>query len=304
MNKMIWTLGSVSLACVTPSAASAATEWGGQTLQTFRDCSAIPLANGCSPLPPRTSVTTGGIGQVVNTSTTRPIGMSSASIDFTGPLSLPTIDATVIAFENGRLGSTIAAVQAYDWTGASGTAFPITGTVTYVVNAANDGTGGFDTKPNVASLNAFQLIMFDPSIISPASLLDGSFAGLNLACGTAGVLGTAYGATNALPGANAARSVSLDLSAACGGGAITLTTGQHFAIEAVLGILGGRGGSITDAHATFDINGSAALKAELKAGLVAASTVPEPSSWAMMLCGFAVAGSALRRRRVVRATFA
>lgn len=298
MNKFVCALAVAPLALMTPTAASAAEQWGGQTLQTFRDCSAIPLANGCTPLPGRFAVTTGGAGQTVNTGpyTRGLLGTSSASASFAGPLLLPTVFANDVATVNGRNGVVSVAVQTYDWTGAAGTAFPLTAFLSYVVTAANNTGGNIDAVSNSATINGFSVLIFDPSIMTPASLLNGFFASSTYDCSTAGVIGNSAYFGDGLAGAGATRTVSLDVSTGCSGSPITLAAGQKIGVALTLGVLANREGALTDAVATMDIAGSNSLKAQLLAGLSAASGVPEPTSWAMMLFGFGFVGAALRRR--------
>ena len=68
--------------------------------------------------------------------------------------------------------------------------------------------------------------------------------------------------------------------------------GQNF-----MGISGSAGETFTKISFNFTNGGVADLR-QLRLGDIAAPAVPEPATWAMMLIGFGVIGSAMRRRKV------
>ena len=68
--------------------------------------------------------------------------------------------------------------------------------------------------------------------------------------------------------------------------------GQNF-----MGITGTAGETFTKISLNFTSGGVADLR-QLRFGNIAAPAVPEPATWAMMVIGFGVIGSAMRRRKV------
>lgn len=128
-------------------------------------------------------------------------------------------------------------------------------------------------------------------------------------CGSTGAL--AFGSASVVPANRPGVTQYLGLSATSCTGEETylLNPGESFYVWATLGVLRS-GPGVTDASNTFNITIAPEFQAQVERDLapslaiasganlvINTGVVPEPSTWAMMITGFAAAGALLRRRR-------
>ncbi len=149
------------------------------------------------------------------------------------------------------------------------------------------------------------MAIWDPSVLAGLTTAGDIFNNAFLAdCSTAGVLAVGQ-MSGPLSGGPAGISVT---TSACGGGPLTLTTGEEVLAVAGLQLPVNRGGFADASHTYITTLGSdlsADDKAILVAGLHSGESllaVPEPTAWALMITGFFGLGSLLRRRRATHAS--
>jgi hypothetical protein len=147
-------------------------------------------------------------------------------------------------------------------------------------------------------LNAFQPGATGRSIVSNVGT---SFPG----CGEEGVIASSGFNSGGFGGGEYNQIVSLSQS--CGGGAILINPGDSFVVIATLQSISNRNGFINamntfrveyDEENTFLAGTSEGVgEGFLTANVAPGAQVPEPATWALMIGGFGIAGSLLRRRR-------
>jgi hypothetical protein len=207
--------------------------------------------------------------------------------------------AALMSLAVAALAVTPVAVQAASFSvPASARAFALPGTSSEINAVSDYSTGFFGSETEYRTYFVFNLPTFTGTVSS---------ARLNLAAGTIGSgsfpiryqltslgsgqglfatlgTGTLYGARDFAPADNG-QQVVIDLNSA---GVAALTSGGTFQV----------GGRVTNRLGTthFLFNGTRNAPVTLEFDTVIAA-VPEPASWAMLIIGFGLAGSALRRRR-------
>jgi hypothetical protein len=188
------------------------------------------------------------------------------------------------------------ALYAYTYAGPGPIALPLVGDIDFTVAfaapttlALNYSFGSANMRMAVGTSN-----LFKGSILTAA----------DTACGAADVLaaGAASGGAGGFASGFATQSFNftLDLTTGCDGQPMMLNPGQSIYIYTYLDTYAQRGAT-TDATHSFHVNlapgTSPAVAAALQSGLTLHANVPEPASWAMMITGFGLVGSAARRRR-------
>ena len=298
-------LAVAGLVSLMPAPAEASPgDFGSSAFQSRRDCTSTDPTDPCNlKFRAPEVILTGGPGQAVNSSVVPGGGGSLKALVQFGELDLPTIKAGAWSGANTRVGSTIVTYMHYRYEGSAPTVYALDALVDWTTSASPGAAGGQQTVAGESSGGVW-LWMLDAASV-PAFGNAGQINGFtsNLGCGSAGVLGFGeLGLTRATAGYHEG---SIGLNSACGGGALMLTPGQQFVIMAQFQAVANRGGFL-DATNTVRVQLSEDLpeevQATLRANLVSArSLVPEPASWAMMIAGFGLVGTALRRQRTVHA---
>jgi hypothetical protein len=288
----------------TPLVASAAAISGAQTLHQYRDCSAAAYQSGC--INPQTGFFVRGrvtqyfegntYGGVSLLSTDAQLGTATTTVQFNGPLQLPTIRQSIDAARDGRISSFTTAVQTYLWTGNANTNLPLTATYDFTLgDNAYDALTSFNSATTV-----YQIILFDPALIDTSNFLTSSLAsyqsgggrGYPGACGDPGVLGGQSGTPFGTPGTY---SVSIDLSMDCAGNSLSFAPGTSFSVWISLFAAANRDGSFESLNTfsvDFSANATAQQRTALTSGLVA---IPEPTT--IPIAGFGLAILVLLRQR-------
>jgi hypothetical protein len=291
-------LGIASLAAalaVTATPAEATGPFGSAQYSTYRDCSAWAATDVCDGTLPGQQIVTGvyggGLGVTGSANLDRANGsFAHSSVSF-GALALPELRGETYAVGQDRMNINVYGFQSYTFTGPSGTAFSLTGDL-HIADSSTDGGAG--ALPGGAIYSQY-IAIWDPAILAGLTTPQELFTALFYAdCSTAGVLG--FGQTSgALPGGEQTFSVS---TTECSTGSLQLTNGQQVLAVAGMQLPANRGGFVDSTH-TFKTRLDDALPAEVRATLEAnliPAGVPEPASWALMIGGFGLVGSALRRR--------
>ena len=285
---------------------------GSTSFATQRNCNLVGAGENCDGTGPGQDIATsqygGGIGIGGANNFVPSAGNRAWSfVTFDSALDLPEIRAFTTAGGNLRMNINAIAFQTYTWGGAAPTDFSITGSL-HIVNSSASPIGG--ALPGGAIFSQYVGI-WDPSAIAGLTTPQQLFRGLFYApCGNAGVLG-AGSSDGTLTGGSA---TFLATTTACSPGSLTLAPGQSVLVVAGLQLPVNRGG-FADSSATFTTRLGDDLAPVVKdaiatsltsaiaqgAGITipgAVGSVPEPSSWAMLIAGFGLVGAALRRRRV------
>lgn len=218
-------------------------------------------------------------------------GRGEAELDGDG-LYLPTLHAVSSAGTEARVNGSALGFTTFTYTGDAPQAFSLKSTLT-----VDDSLESPDNPLLPAgAFVSFYVGIFDAAEFQ-ANFLDFTSnsinAGPGYGCGTPGLLGYGYGEP-------AAKGGSFEVSIttqACEGASLTLNKGQQVVAYANLSMFTNRGGYLDALHTMrTELDpalGSGAI-ASLRQNLV--SGVPEPASWAMMVGGFGMLGSAARRR--------
>lgn len=300
-----WLLAVVAMAAMAaaPDGAGAAV-FGSSSLATVRSCAARSATQACiggpdQPIAER--VYGGGLGLGGTTDLTTPDGYARATVGF-GDFDLPEIRTETRADGNVRFNINTFAFQSYVYTGDADTAFSLSASLHIVDSSSNLTSTGDDFElgglPGGARYSAY-LAVWDPSVLgdftTAKELNDNLFYA---SCNTAGVLGT-VGSSAALPGGEQSFGMT---TIACSDTSLILKPGQEVLVVAGLQLPVNRGGFV-DATRTFSTRFGDDLSAEQQAILAtslvsASSTVPEPTSWAMLIVGLGLTGARLRRRSV------
>ncbi len=253
----------------------------------------------------------GGYGQEFATgAVSRANGASgSAEVRF-GADYLPTVKVGSVSGADTRTGASATAFQAFTYDGLAAIDLAINGQLHFFTSGDAAGPPPASDFAGDGTLNvAFGLLR----VSDLTSALDPSSTGrdiisnaLSFADCDSGAL--AAGGYNSNGVAGGEYTTSIGLSTRCGGGAIRLNPGDSFVVFATLQALSNRGGFLDATHTfsvqydeqntyfagTRDAVGTGFLASNVSLG----AAVPEPATWALLIGGFGLAGSVLRRRRV------
>ena len=315
MKQLLSTLMVSAMMIATPVAATAVAPpdvFGSATWLTARNCNGLASTVDCQAQPPGgynlvESVRAGGAGLSTNATFHPAAGGSASSVITYGALGLPEIHATAFAGADNRINSNSVAYESFTYTGAAGTPFALTasldftssGAPTYIANGKKAGAGEFGGE----GFAYFQLALWSPSkvagLVTAKDITDSVFAENCDISGVFGVVNGSFATNSAGPGGG-----SVTLATGCDGNPLVLNPGDQFLVVALIQTPANRGGYLDASH-TFKVELAPTLSPEaiaaLTAGIVSAAAVPEPSVWAQMIAGFALAGLAMRRRKAVAA---
>lgn len=307
-----WLLGAASMALAFGGAvqaqAQSVTGYGSAVYTTLRACDPTP-GSYCDGTQAHISQSnlSGGAGVEANTTFSGTgIGAGSSafgSVHFAG-LGLPEIKASASAVGDVRVNSNVYFYQTYTYTGADPIDFSLVGNI-HVDDSTTDGSSDPDHAGTYANgafvyggLSIWTAASFGSFTDAMSFLTDGHFGDR---CGDdAGILAAGnYG--TALPGGE--QSYSFSTSSCSGGGAITLHSGDAFVVAGIMQFPVNRGGWIDATH-TFTVHLDPSLGEETVQTLTSSLSyvaAPEPATWASMMLGFGMIGTAVRRRKMALA---
>jgi hypothetical protein len=292
------------LALVTlPQAAQASGSIVGSAgIITNRACTATDT--NCATKPKNVDNVYGGMGGGLNAAYTGMPGGSSAAQQVTfGEGFLPIVRLNSTAGAETRTGSSVTTFRSYTYEGDFAIDLALNGLLHYV-NSFEDTTPGEALGEGIfyVHLAVVPIAFFDG--LGPATTAADII--FNPAVGFPDCSGGALGFnTFSSAGTSGENDVSIGVSEACGGGAITINPGDQFGIVASMQAISNRGGFV-DAMNTLRIlydeertviSGTDTKVAADYLHTAVNGAVPEPGTWALMIGGFGLAGSALRRRR-------
>lgn len=288
-------LAAAGVTAAMGTAASAAT-YGGVSTLIARDCSGIDAAAACAGrLPILAQSITGGVGSTSDGVLDLGDGSHASGQVAFGGLDLPLIRGYTSAVGNVRVGSSNLGFQSFTYTGDTPIELSYAGLL-HIVDSSGGGLTGA-TLPGGVLYGAY-LAIWDPSVIAGLSSAADLSNLLYPNCGDAGVFAAGGIGGTGLAGGEESLAVS---TVSCSGSPFMIAPGQEILAVAALQLIGNRGGW-ADATSTFTITLDPTLPEEtqlaLAAGMVSGlSAVPEPATWAMMVIGFGLVGSASRRAR-------
>jgi hypothetical protein len=319
-NRRFALAAALTLTALTAGAAKADAIFGSSAIFTDRACGVAADVSCITPThfpgnlaPPQTF---GGYGAGLSNSATLAGGTtSSANVSF-GADFLPTIGAGTISGPANRAGVTVQAFQSFTYTGAVAIDLALDAQIHFFTSGDIAGTGNFNDQPNDGSLNVSLMLLRVSDITSqvgPGSTGDdisGAVIAFGAGCAGDAIAASSYG-TRALGVTPGDHNLTIGMSQTCGGANIVVNPGDSFVIAVGLQAIANRNGFIDATHTVgvqFDeantfIDGThqAVAAGFLENALNEGAAVPEPASWALMIGGFGLAGSALRRRRVLPA---
>ena len=306
-----WLLACASAAAILGAGSAQAEDlYGSAAIFTNRNCpaGATSCTSPGSLLQPRQYF--GGAGTEFSASSALANGASAAaSVAFGGDY-LPTVKVGSTAGAFTRTGASATAIRAFTYGGDAAIDLAINGMLHFLTS------GDVATAPNVevagdGSLNVSLALVTVASlraafpeapsavdlISSPITFPD---------CGGGGVIAVGGYSTN-LAGVGAGEfNQAVGLNSACGGGAIRVNPGDSFVVIASLQAISNRGGFLDamhsftvqydEAHTYLAGTTEAVGQGFLSRNVAVGAAVPEPASWALMIGGFGLAGSTLRRR--------
>jgi hypothetical protein len=311
------TMGAALMVLV-PATANASTGFGSAAIQSARYCrdalggggSILPANVNCigpanpNSNPPVQRVEPGGDGIAIDSAFDTIIGGRIESRVLFGELDLPIIKSGVWSDPDSRLASTINAYMGFTFKGADPTLYALDAVIDWTGSGAPQAIALNGGEYGGEGIGTLQLVLFNaafvPAFADAASI--NQFMGSKF-CGSAGVLASSnVSLASATAGSSA---VTGSLSSACGGGDILLQPGGDYVLFAKMTTLANRGGFL-DATNTVTVQLAEDLAPEVRdtllANIVSArSLVPEPGSWAMLIAGFGLTGTIMRRRRAALA---
>lgn len=292
----------LGLAVSTPASAQSV---GSSSLATHRSCSSAGPTDLCDGAGAGQNIVTRSYGGGVGVGGTNSLSIGGGNLAWSnvsfGAFDLPVIRAYTAAPGNVRMNINAFAFQSYVFGGPAPSAFSISGDL-HIVDSSNNPADG--ALPGGAIYSQY-LGIWDPSVIAGLTTPEELFTALFYApCGTAGVLGQAFGSGN-LSGGGATYTLT---TTECAAGSLLLTPGQEVLVVAGLQLPVNRGG-FADSTSTFLTRFGDDLtddqKTLLETSVVSALdrgatlSVPDAPTWAMLITGFFGIGAMLRRRRPV-----
>ena len=305
------TAAAVGVAAIAMSSGANAQSVGSASFATQRNCNLVGPTQLCDGSGPGQSISSSVYGGGMGIGGSTEFNPSSANrawsfVTFDSNLDLPEIKAFTQAGGNVRMNMNTIAFQTYTWNGTAPTDFSITGAL-HVVDSSTNSLGG--ALPGGAIYTQY-VGVWNPSVIAGLTTPQQLFTALFYApCGVSGVLGAGISG-GSLAGGEA---TFTSTTSACAPGSLTLTPGQSVLVVAGLQLPVNRGG-FADSSATFLTRLGDDLAPEVQTQIAASLTsaidqgagiaipgsvgsVPEPQSWAMLIAGFGLVGTTLRRRR-------
>ncbi len=210
-----------------------------------------------------------------------------------------------------RTGASVTAFQSFTYQGATAIDLAISGQLHFFTSGDVAGPFQANEFAGDGGLNvAFGLMRVSDltSLVNPSSTgqqiisnVSSSFAD----CASGALAAGGYNSSGVQAGEH---TVNIGLSSRCSGGAIRLNQGDSFVVFATLQAISNRGGFLDATH-TFSVQYDeqntflAGTQDSVGAGflnnnIAQGAAVPEPTSWALLISGFGIAGSMLRRRRL------
>lgn len=167
-----------------------------------------------------------------------------------------------------------------------------------------------------ASLAVTTNAILDPAVAalwwqSPTDV-PGAFGRFSAGCGTPGALAIGNPAVASTTAAGVTQYLGVTTASCTGQANHVLNPGETFYVWSKLGVLRS-GGGVTDAGQTFvvsitpealdavvDVLPSLTLASGANLNIPTDAAIPEPSTWALLIIGFGLTGSMVRRRRMTR----
>jgi hypothetical protein len=298
---------AVALYSFTPSSSAEAAEFGSALFTSQRSCSQVSGTQLCDGR---------GLGQGTvssffagGSSFFGPLDVrynqdsfarATAGAIFSGDapsLGFPFISITTGSASDERISITALSFQAFTYIGTTAARFSLTSQFQALDASSNPGGGAL---PGGGVFSQFFNVVRPDFFDTDGSVFD-LFNDLRSGvCGADGVLADGF---DQAPLAGGTQLVTTNLSA-CSPTGLFVSPGQQFIVIGGLQISTNRGGFAEGASFAIKL-GDDLTDAErlnfannLVPGLI--SAVPEPASWAMMLVGFGLIGSGLRRRLALR----
>lgn len=315
---------ALALACATVATFAASTAraesiYGAAAIFTDRFCPTAATscvgvdADGNSvPAGPRISPSQlyGGYGTGLSASSTLAGGASAAAdVSFGGDY-LPIVRLGSSAGAETRTGASVTTFRSFTYNGSESINFALAGEVHFFSSGDVDGPFPANEYAGDGTLNVVLSLWrvsdiasrFGPST-TPLDIFNDPGIGFPN-CGGGALAAEGYNSTGVAAGEHFA---TVGLSQGCDGGAITLNSGDSFVVVASLQALSNRNGFLDamntvtvrydDAHTYISGTGQSVGEGFLSRAITEGAAVPEPSTWALLLGGFGLAGVALRRRR-------
>ena len=295
-------------------AAHADTVFGSSVIMTNRDCptNVRSCVEADGPVGARLQPNqfAGGYGVGLSKSAALLGGASGASEVTFGAEALPSVKVASFSGAATRTGVSATAFRAFTYTGDAAIDFALVGQLHFLTSGHALSQFAYDDLAGDGHLFVLLSLIRVSDVTAAVGPGDTGADIVNSSlgfedCDSGALASTSYSAKGLSAGEFNA---SLNLSQACGGGAIVLHKGDSFAIQATLQAISNRGG-YTDALHTFNVQYDDAhtyvdgTQQSVGAGFLArtvadGAAVPEPATWAMLIVGFFGAGAAVRRRRM------
>ncbi|MBL8773346.1 MAG: PEPxxWA-CTERM sorting domain-containing protein [Phenylobacterium sp.] len=223
---------------------------------------------------------------------------------------LPTVRVASQAGAETRTGASATAFRSFTYGGDVAIDFALSGLLHFYTSGDQLGPLGANEFTGDGMLNVALSLLRVPYVaqsFTPASsaidIISNSSIGF-AECGASGVIAAASFNSGGMSAGEYNQNIGL--SEACGGGAIRINPGDSFVVVATLQAISNRTGFI-DAMNTFHVvydeqntffagTQEAVGQGFLADNVQVGAAVPEPTTWALMIGGFGLAGGLLRRR--------
>lgn len=225
---------------------------------------------------------------------------------------LPTVKLATTAGAETRTGSSVSAFRSFTYTGEAAIDFALQGLLHFTTSGDQLGPQGANEFTNDGTLNVVLSLLRVSTVAAAFNESTSAFdmignGAINFAdCGGPGVIAVSNFNSSGLGGGEYHQSVGL--STGCSGGAIRVNPGDSFVVVASLQAIANRGGFINamntfnvvydEVNTVFADTQQSVGEGYLSRTVSLGAAVPEPGAWALMICGFGLAGGALRRRTV------